>query len=45
MILNEEQAMLKETVAQFFAEQAPVACLRQLGAGSPSVAHDPHLWA
>ena len=45
MILNEEQAMLKETVAQFFAEQAPVACLRQLGEGSSSVAYDPNLWS
>ena len=45
MILNEEQAMLKETVAQFFAEQAPVVRLRQLGERSPSVAYDPHLWA
>jgi len=45
MILNEEQAMLKETVAQFFAEQAPIECLRKLGEVSPRVPYDETLWS
>ena len=45
MILNEEQTMLRETVAQFFGERAPVERLRDLGAASPSMAYDPELWS
>ena len=45
MILNEEQVMLKETVAQFFAEQSPIEHLRALGAGPLSEAYDRVLWS
>lgn len=45
MILNEEQLMLKETVAQFFAERAPIDHLRKLGEGSPAVSYDQTLWS
>ena len=45
MILNEEQVMLKETVAQFFAEQSPIENLRALGTGPLSEAYDQALWS
>jgi alkylation response protein AidB-like acyl-CoA dehydrogenase len=45
MILNEEQTMLRETVAQFFAAQAPVEKLRELREASTSVAYDQTLWS
>ena len=44
MILNEEQVMLKETVAQFFAEQSPIDRLRAIGAAPLNEAYDPSLW-
>ena len=45
MILNEEQAMLRETVAQFFAEKAPISQLRSLAGGSNQQGYDPQLWS
>lgn len=45
MILNEEQTMLRETVAQFFAAQAPVEKLRELREAPTSVAYDQTLWS
>ena len=45
MILNEEQAMLRETVAQFFAEKAPISELRSLAAASDDQGYDPQLWS
>lgn len=45
MILNEEQGMLKETVAQFFAEQAPIERLRELGTEPLSEGYDRALWS
>ena len=45
MILNEEQAMLRETVAQFFAEKAPIRELRSLAAASDEQGYDPQLWS
>ena len=45
MILNEEQAMLRETVAQFFAEKAPISELRSLAGASDEQGYDPQLWS
>ena len=45
MILNEEQVMLRETVAQFFAERAPIERLRELGTAPLSTGYDPELWS
>ena len=45
MILNEEQVMLRETVAQFFAEQAPIEQLRKLGTAPLSKGYSPELWS
>lgn len=45
MILNEEQAMLRETVAQFFAERAPIERLRERRQASVSEAYDQNLWS
>ena len=45
MILNEEQAMLRETVAQFFAEKAPISELRTLAGASDEQSYDPQLWS
>ena len=45
MILNEEQGMLKETVAQFFAERAPIERLRELGTAPLNEGYDPVLWS
>ena len=45
MILNEEQGMLKETVAQFFAERAPIERLRELGKAPLNEGYDPVLWS
>ena len=45
MILNEEQVMLKETVAQFFAERAPIEQLRKLGTEPLSKGYSPELWS
>ena len=45
MILNEEQAMLRETVAQFFAEKAPISELRSLAAASDDQGYDSQLWS
>ena len=45
MILNEEQVMLRETVAQFFAEKAPIDRLRELGAAPLNEGYDPVLWS
>ena len=45
MILNEEQAMLRETVAQFFAEKAPISELRSLAGASNQQGYDPQLWS
>ena len=45
MILNEEQAMLKETVAQFFSEQSPIERLRAVGRGPLEEAYDGELWS
>ena len=45
MILNEEQVMLRETVAQFFAAQAPIEQLRKLGTEPLSKGYSPELWS
>ena len=45
MILNEEQVMLRETVAQFFAERAPIEQLRKLGTEPLSKGYSPELWS
>lgn len=45
MILNEEQVMLRETVAQFFAEQAPIEQLRELGIAPLIKGYDSELWS
>ena len=45
MILNEEQVMLRETVAQFFAEQAPIEQLRKLGTEPLSKGYSSELWS
>ena len=45
MILNEEQAILRETAAQFFAEKAPISQLRSLAGASEGQGYDPQLWS
>ena len=45
MILNEEQVMLRETVAQFFNEKAPISELRSLAGASDEQGYDPLLWS
>ena len=45
MILNEEQAMLRETVAQFFTEKAPISELRSLAGADDEQGYDPRLWS
>ena len=44
MILNAEQAMLRNTVAQFFQERAPVSALRALKSQHASHSYDAALW-
>ena len=45
MILNAEQAMLRDTVAQFFQELVPVSALRALQSHDDSHSYDAALWA
>ena len=45
MILNEEQAMLRETVAQFFTEKAPISELRSLAGAGDEQGYDSQLWS
>ena len=45
MILNAEQTMLRDTVAQFFQERAPVSALRALQSHDDSHSYDAALWA
>ena len=45
MILNEEQTMLRETVAQFFTEKAPISELRSLAGAGDEQGYDSQLWS
>ena len=45
MILNAEEAMLRDTVAQFFQERAPVSALRALPSHGESASYHEALWA
>ena len=45
MILNAEQLMMRETVAQFFAERAPISRLRALEREPIDTSYDVELWS
>ncbi|MBS0297541.1 MAG: acyl-CoA dehydrogenase family protein [Proteobacteria bacterium] len=44
LILNDEQAMLRDTARSFLAEQAPVAALRKLRDGRDALGYHRDLW-
>ena len=44
LILNDEQAMLRDTARSFLNEQAPVAALRKLRDGRDALGYDRDLW-
>ncbi len=43
-VLSEEQTMLRDMAAQFFAEQVPTANLRQLRDADDALGYDPAIW-
>src|SRR5579862_1144290 len=44
LILNDEQAMLRDSARAFLSEQAPVSALRRLRDGKDALGYDPGLW-
>jgi alkylation response protein AidB-like acyl-CoA dehydrogenase len=44
LILNDEQAMLRDSARAFLTEQAPVAALRRLRDSRDALGYDPGLW-
>jgi alkylation response protein AidB-like acyl-CoA dehydrogenase len=45
MILNDEQRMLRDTIADFLAKESPVEALRALRDQAPELAWEPSLWS
>ena len=45
MILNDEQRMLRDTIADFLAKESPVEALRALRDQEPELAWEPSLWS
>ena len=45
MILNDEQRMLRDTIADFLAKESPVEALRALRDREPQLAWEPSLWS
>ena len=45
MILNDEQRMLRDTIADFLSKEAPIEALRALRDGESDLAWEPSLWS
>ena len=45
MILNDEQRMLRDTIADFLSREAPVEALRALRDADTDLAWQPSLWS
>lgn len=45
MILNDEQRMLRDTIADFLSKESPIEALRALRDAEPDLAWEPSLWS
>jgi alkylation response protein AidB-like acyl-CoA dehydrogenase len=45
MILNDEQRMLRDTIADFLSKESPIEALRALRDAQPDLAWEPSLWS